>query len=40
MHPMAWGALKPSDSNVDPAVHAVVLILYTISEHGKRNAAS
>lgn len=27
MQPMAWGALRPRDSKVEPAVHAVVLIL-------------
>lgn len=27
IHPIAWGALRPRDSSVDPVVQAVVLIL-------------
>lgn len=30
---MACGALKPKDSNVEPAVHAVVLILTGRSQY-------
>jgi hypothetical protein len=30
---MAWGALRPRDNKVEPAVHAVVLMLSSIGEH-------